>query len=222
MIVKHFDRFSMIEEQAAAMLTEHFGLRSTQPHAVMLTGGKTPLGLYGRFEDSPPRIDEQLHLLLSDERYVPEDSPENNFAKMRPMIDRIGIDDARVMRVNTRLPLEAAAGRYHEELAAYFDGGGRITLGILGLGADGHVASLFTPEDVQTGRDQLAIAVRREDGPDRVSVTRGLLLKAERLVFLVRGAEKAEVVQRMANDPASVTAGKILRDAPDVQMWFSA
>ena len=221
MIVKHFDHFSMIEQRAAAMLEEHFGLSSTQPHAVILTGGKTPLGLYGRLENSPPRIDDQLHLLLSDERHVPSDSPEHNFAQIRPMIDALGVDDARVIRVNTRLPLEAAARRYHEELAAYFDRGGRITLGILGLGADGHVASLFTPDDVQMGTGRFAIAVRRKNGPHRISVTRDLLLKAKRLVFLVRGAEKAQVVERLANDPTSVAAGRIVRDAPDVQVWFS-
>lgn len=221
MIVKHFDHSSMLEEKAAAMLEDHFGIASTQPHAVMLTGGKTPLGLYGRLEDSPPRIDDRLHLLLSDERHVPPDSLDSNFGKMRPMIDATGIDDSRVMRVNTRLPLEAAARRYHEELAAYFDGGGRITLGILGLGADGHLASLFTADDVQMGRDRFAVAVRRKNGPDRISVTPDLLLKAERLVFLVCGTEKAQVVERMASDPTSVMAGRVVQDAPNVQLWFS-
>ncbi len=221
MIVKHFDRFSMIEERAAKVLQEHFDRSSTQPHAVMLTGGNTPLGLYGRLKDLPPRIDDLLHLLISDERHVPFDSPENNFAKFRPMLDAVGIDDGRVMRVNTDLPLDAAAHRYHEDLVAFFDGGGRITLGILGLGADGHLASLFTQDDVRTGEGRFAIAVRRENGPDRISVTRDLLLKAEKLVFLVRGTDKAEVVQKMTDDPDSVTAGRILHDAADVEVWFS-
>lgn len=222
MIIKHFDHVSMLQQKAVAMLTEHLVRCCTEPHAVMLTGGKTPLGLYRRLGNSPPQVDDRLHLLLSDERHVPADSPENNFAKMRPMVDAMGIDATRVMRVHTRLPLEAAASRYDRELASYFDGGGRITLGILGLGADGHVASLFTLDDVQSGRGRFAVAVRSKDGPDRISVTQDLLLKVERLVFLVCGPDKARVVDTMASDPTSLTAGRVVQDAPDVQLWFAA
>ena len=126
-----------MDEEALVVLREHFALRSSEPHAVMLTGGRTPLGVYRRLEQSPAKTDDQLHLLISDERHVPLDSPENNFDKIRPMIAAMKLDDRRVMRVNTELPLEAAAEQYHQDLVTFFAAGGRITLGILGLGADG-------------------------------------------------------------------------------------
>lgn len=220
MIVRRFDDLSVMEQDAVALLKEHFGLSCAGPHAVMLTGGKTPLGLYKRVEESPGRIDDRLHLLISDERHVGEDSPDNNFASMRPMIDAIGIDDSRAMRVNTRLPLRAAADRYDQDLGSFFQRGGRITLGILGLGADGHVASLFGPDDVAAGAGRYAVAVRRSDGPDRVSVTRDLLLKVQRTIFFVTGPAKAQIVDKLASDPASVTAGQVFQDAPGVELWF--
>ena len=66
------------------------------------------------------------------------------------MVRVLGLDDSRVMRVRTELPLEAAADHYHEELAAYLESRGQITLGILGLGADGHLASLFDERDLRS------------------------------------------------------------------------
>ena len=220
MIVRRFDDVSAMEQEAVALLKQHFGLSCPGPHAVMLTGGRTPLGLYKRVEESPGRIDDRLHLLISDERHVGEDSPDHNFAAVRPMIDAMGIDDSRVMRVDTRLSLGAAADRYDRDLGVFLERGGRITLGILGLGADGHVASLFGRRDVAAAAGRYAVAVRRSDGPDRVSATRDLLLKVERPVLFVAGPAKAQVVDKMASDPASVTAGQVFQDAAGVELWY--
>ena len=214
-----FDSVSEMEQQAIALLREHFGSSLAGPHAVMLTGGGTPLGIYKQIENAPPTADHKLHLLITDERHVSLESADNNFARMRPMIGAMGIDDSRVMRVHTSLSLDAAADRYHQELASFLDRGGRVTLGILGLGADGHAASLFSPEDVTRGKARYAIAVPRDVGPDRVSVTRDLLLKVEKLVFLVAGPEKTEAVEKLLQHPTSIAAGKAIEGHGDVELW---
>ena len=215
-----FDTVARMEQAAFALLGEHFSLARAGPHAVMLTGGRTPMGLYRRIEHSPPSVDDRLHLLISDERLVPLDSPESNFGKMQAMVDALGIRDSRIMHVHTDLDLSAAAERYHQRLASYIDGGGRITLGILGLGADGHVASLFDADDIRRGIGRYAVAVPRQTGPDRVSVTRDLLLKVERFLFLVAGAQKAAVVQKMAAEPKNVTAAQAVGEVSSVELWF--
>ena len=214
-----FDSVSEMERQAIELLQEHFSLSSTEPHAVMLTGGGTPLGIYRQIENAPPTVDDGLHLLVTDERHVPLESPENNFANMRPMIRAMGVDDSRVIRVHTSLSLEAATDRYHRDLASFFDRGGRVTLGILGLGTDGHVASLFSPHDVTRGEGRYAIAVPREVGPDRVSVTRDLLIKVEKLVFLVAGPEKTEAVETLLKRPTSVAAGQAVEGIDNLELW---
>lgn len=214
-----FDSLAKMEQRAVSLLREHFAASLAGPHAVMLTGGGTPLGIYKQIENAPPTVDGNLHLLITDERYVPLESADNNFARMRPMIGAIGIDDSRIMRVHTSLALDAAADRYHQEIASFLAHGGRVTLGILGLGADGHAASLFDPDDVTRGKDRYAITVPRGVGPDRVSVTRDLLLKVERLVFLVAGPQKTQALEKFLKHPTSIVAGQAIEGHRNVQLW---
>ena len=137
------------------------------------------------------------------------------------MVHALGVDESRVMRVHTELPLDEAADRYDEALSRYVEKGGRITLGLLGLGADGHVASLFDKQDLRRGTDRYAIAVPLKNGPDRVSVTRNLLLKVESLVFLVAGREKADVVEKILNEPGSTVTGQAVRGISQTELWYS-
>ena len=216
-----FDAFEALEDAAAALIEEHFAIADDGPHAVMLTGGRTPRGVYERLRRSPVKADANLRVLQSDERHVPLDSKENNHAKTQAMIEAVGVDDTRVMRVHTELGLNAAAELYNRELTAFFDDGGRITLGILGLGADGHAASLFTPQDIAMGKGRFAIAVPREKGPDRVSVTPNLLRRVGRLVFLVTGAEKEAIVRAVIERHGEITAVRAVEGCPNVELWFS-
>lgn len=219
---KDFTTFPEMKHEALELLETHFCISCSVPHAVMLTGGTTPLPLYTALESEPPAVDDELCLLVTDERHVPAGSSESNYGKMRGMISAMGLNDSRVMRVHTGLALDDSANRYNEELASFFKRDGRITLGILGLGGDGHLASLFSMDDLDRGRGHYAIAVRRNSGPDRVSVTRDLLLKAERLVFLVAGRKKAEIVERMRTEPDTVIAGRALKNASArTELWFS-
>jgi len=213
-----FDTFSEMERQAAHLLCEHFQYHRAHPQAVMLTGGRTPLGVYRILEESRESVDAFLHLLISDERHVPLESPRSNYGNMRAMVRALGIDESRVMRVHTELPLDDAADRYNEALSTYVDKGGRITLGFLGLGADGHVASLFAKEDLARQADRYALAVPRKNGPDRGSVTRKLLLKVESLVFLVAGQEKLDVLETTLKDPGSTVAGQAVRGISQTEL----
>ena len=233
MNLKTFETVEALEDAAVGLLAEHFTLAADGPHAVMLTGGGTPTGIYARLAGSSIRADANLCVLQSDERHVPPDSEENNHAKTLAMLDALGIDDASIMRVHTELGLNAAAERYNRELTAFFDGGGRITLGIVGLGADGHAASLFTPQDIAMGKGRYAIAVPREKGPDRVSVTPDLLRRAGRLVFLVTGEKKEAIVRAIVRGTVrdtvrdtverheEITALRAVEGCPSVELWFS-
>lgn len=222
MNIKKFNDISAMETMAVELLTEHLCLACATPHAVMLTGGQTPLGIYRQLTSAPVAVDDSLHLLISDERHVPENSRENNYANMHALVRALDLDDSRVMRVHTELPLDAAADRYHAELAAYLERGGRITLGILGLGADGHVASLFDDQDLQRGAGRYALAVPREIAPNRVSVTPDLLREVESLVLLVAGPEKAGIVESIMTDPERVVAGRALRGIAGIELWYAA
>jgi 6-phosphogluconolactonase len=221
MEVRTFETFRDLRNAAAALLRTHLLMPGAGPHAVMLAGGKTPLGIYRDIEARTAAADGTLRILLSDERHVPVEAAESNYGNLLGMLRALKLEEARVLRVHTEAALDDAAERYHAELASFLKGGGRITLGFLGLGADGHTASLFSGEDVRRGAGRYAIAVRRDPGPDRVSVTHELLTKAERLVFLAAGREKKDSVDALLRRPGSIAAGQAVAGAGRVEVWFS-
>jgi len=204
---------SALEERLAQAIA------ATGPRAIMLSGGHTPLPAYRALASRPPPHDEQLHILFSDERYVPRDSEASNYHQARPLLDSLAPAPQALLRVRTELPLEAAAADYEGGLIKLLESGVRIGLGLLGLGADGHTASLFTVEDLARARGHFAIAVHRPDGMSAVSVTPQLLAKVEELLFVVAGADKQRVVQALEAGDPHLTAWLAVKERTAVQLW---
>src|SRR2546423_8665931 len=178
--------------------------------AIMLSGGTTPLPAYRSLAQTPPPHDEGLHIVFSDDRYVPWDSDASNYHQARPLLDALALPATAVARVRTELPLEEAAADYERQLAALLDSGVRIGLGLLGLGADGHTASLFGAPDLERARGHLAIAVHRPDGMSAVSVTPGLLAQVEDLLVVVGGGRQTVGVAGLgAQDPRLLVWGGV-------------
>lgn len=189
--------------------------------AIMLAGGRTPQAAYRELAARVPPVAPGRRLFLSDERYVPAGSPESNQGLLDELAHGLHVPEEHVLRVRTDRPLEAAAARYHEDLAALFQAGARVTLGLLGLGADGHTASLFGEDDVRRGPDRYAVAVRRPSPPDRISVTPRLLARIEEIIFVVSGKEKEAIVEQLAEHPASLPAGLAVAGHHNVKLWIA-
>lgn len=203
----------------AALLREEFGRSGPEPRAVMLAGGSTPLAAYAQLAEHPPVAADSLHLLWSDDRHVPAESPRSNYGNLRPLLQALALPPGRVLRVHGELPLADAARRYDQDLATFLGRGGKIPLGLLGLGADGHTASLFTAEDVRSCAGTWAIPVHRPDGLDGISVTAALLKKVERLVFVVTGPEKRPMAGALLRQPPSIAAGLAVAGHRGVEIW---
>ena len=188
--------------------------------ALMLSGGSTPLPAYRALAARPDlRPEAGLRVLFSDDRYVPADSPASNYLQAQPLLAALALPAGAVLRVRTELPLEDAARDYDARLGALLRAGVRIGLGLLGLGADGHTASLFGPADLARARSRLAIAVHRPDGMSAVSVSPDLLAQVAEPVFLVAGADKRDAVrQLLARDP-TLTAWRAVAGCPRVELW---
>lgn len=191
--------------------------------AVMLSGGSTPLPAYRALGARPGLAPAAgLRVLFSDDRYVPADSPASNYHQAQPLLAALALPSGAVLRVRTELPLEEAARDYEGQLAALLQSGVRIGLGLLGLGADGHTASLFGAGDLERARGRLALAVHRPDGMSAVSVTPELLARLAEPVFVVAGADKQEAVRRLlAQDPA-LTAWRAVAGCGRVEVWMDA
>jgi len=219
--VTEFDTSEALIQAACELLGEHICSEEDDPRAIILPGGTTPIPVYEKVSRSGWQAGSDLHIIYSDERVVPVDSPANNYSQTKDMIQALGIPDEQVIRVETEYPLAESAKRYDSALAAFLGMGGRIPLGLLGLGSDGHTASLFSEEDIERGRNRLIVAVPKKDGPDRVSVTPLLLRRCERLVFIVFGADKRSVCDALIEHPETIPAGMATHDVENLELWMA-
>lgn len=185
--------------QAAIMHTGRF--------MVALSGGSTPRLLFQRL--AVPRLQdalewERVHIFWGDERCVLPDAPESNFRMAREtLIDYLPIPEANVHRFMTELAPKEAALKYVEELQTSFglSAGSpppSFDLVLLGLGGDGHTASLFPGTDVLGELEQWVAALYVEKlAAWRVTLTPVVLNASKDVLFLVSGRGKAKVVKEV-------------------------
>lgn len=219
--LKVFRDAAALTDAVVALLRAHFSpaTEAAGCRAVMLAGGSTPMAAYRRIAESPFPVDPNLRILFSDDRHVPPDDAKSNFGNARPMLRALGIPDHRVTRVHGELPLEDAVDRFESDLHSLLGGGCRISLGLLGLGADGHTASLFSPAHLEEAREQLALGVDRPDGLQGVSTTPDFLSRVEQIVFLVAGADKQPMLKKLLHESASIPAGLAVAANRHVEVW---
>ena len=132
----------------------------------------------------------------------------------------LALPEESLLRVRTELPLAQAAADYERRLSALLSSGLHIGLGLLGLGADGHTASLFTAADLERGRGRFAIAVDRPDGMQAVSVTPELLATVREPLFVVAGAGKATAVAALLGQDPQLTAWRAVQGCAAVSLWL--
>jgi len=183
--------------------------------SVALSGGSTPRDLYRLLADpgSPFRSRvpwEALRIFWGDERHVPPDHPDSNYRMAREaLLERAPIPAHNVHRIHAEEPDAArAASAYAETLAAAFRLAAgetpRFDLVLLGLGPEGHTASLFPGSPALHDAEHLVAAPWVEAvGAHRITLTPRVLNAAARVVFLVAGEEKAPAVRAVLQGDAS-------------------
>jgi 6-phosphogluconolactonase len=207
-----------IEERLQQVLT---GAAGTAP-AVMLSGGSTPIPAYMELATRHLTPAPGLTVLFSDDRYVPSDSDQSNYHQSRALFTALGLTTQQVLRIRTELPLAQATADSDTRLTQLLAGGRRITLGLLGIGADGHTCSLFSGADLERSRGRLAISVHRPDGRDAVSVTPTVLERVDQLIFMVAGADKRSAVEGLLQRRPDLTAWAAVRGCRSVEIWADA
>jgi 6-phosphogluconolactonase len=189
----------------------------------VLSGGATPRETYARLA-APPFVDrvpwDRTWVFFGDERCVPPEHGESNYRMAsEALLSKVGIPAERVYRMRGEAadPEEAAAD-YARTLAAVFEtrrgGLPRFDVVLLGLGLDGHTASLFpgSPAAREIFRTVVAVHAAAARIPQRLTLTIPTLSAAARVIFLVSGAEKAKVVKSAWSDGAIVPASMIRPD----------
>lgn len=199
---------------AAAALFLKIGRQAIQDRgrfSVALSGGSTPLPLYRRLAE--PGLDSELdwskiHFFWGDERAVGKEHPDSNFGQAyRALLAPRQIPPRQIHRVRGESQPADAARSYQQEILDFFpETPPRLDLVLLGMGSDGHTASLFPGTSVvrETGRPEEswvdAVHAPRLDSW-RITFTPRLINAARRILFLVSGADKAETLYQVLKGP---------------------
>ena len=171
--------------------------------SVALAGGNTPRLLYQRLSsDYGKRIPwEKIDLFWGDERFVAPDDPQSNYRMAREsLIDSIAIPSENVHPVRTDLPsADQAASSYETLMRSLFSSPWpRFDLVLLGLGGDGHTASLFPGSAALEESERWVTSSESPIAPkDRITFTLPVLNHSARIYFLVSGADKARALSRI-------------------------
>jgi 6-phosphogluconolactonase len=176
---------------------------------VTLTGGTTPARAYELAAELKPDWS-STEVWWGDDRCVPPEHEWSNYGlAKRTLLDRIAVPPAAIHRIQGELGAERAADEYDRELD-----GVTLDLVLLGMGPDGHVASLYPHEPGLSERARRAIPAEAKLEPlvDRVTMTIPVLESAPLVLFFVAGVERAEAVRRaFAEPPSEATPASLVR-----------
>jgi 6-phosphogluconolactonase len=167
--------------------------------SLMLTGGKTAEALYNYWASSGVLPLDRIRFFFGDERCVPMWHPDSNYALV--MTTLFGDGDSQGCEVNRmdadNTEYEAASRSYERLLPA------RIDILLLGMGTDGHVASLFPNSEALQSFDRTVVSVRGAKPPfDRLTITPAVIANAGLVFLLATGSQKGEVLAEALKTPA--------------------
>jgi 6-phosphogluconolactonase len=173
--------------------------------SIALSGGHTPEELYALLASKPylPRIDwAKIHIYFGDERCVPPDDKQSNYRMANnAMLSKVPIPAAQVHRIRGEIDPQEAAKEYGELLKAQFGDGG-LDLVLLGMGDDGHTASLFPGTTALQEKKHRCVANYVEKFKAwRVTMTAPFINKAANVMILVSGADKAARLHEVLEGP---------------------
>ncbi len=226
-----FRDLEQLSRAAALLLIEQAGraLHRRGRFLLVLSGGDTPTRLFQLLAgDYRTQLDwRRTHIFWSDERCVSPEDPASNYGLARRLLlSHVDIPDENVHRIQTDLGPAPASKEYALTLKRFASpplDWPRFDLVLLGLGADGHTASLFPAAPVEDSAPLLTVSAHYQDRPaQRVTLTPAVLNTARMVAFLVAGASKAEALARALNDrsdPEQVPARRI-RPAGGKVIWL--
>jgi 6-phosphogluconolactonase len=198
----------VVAGNAAQDVAERLAAAARHGGSIALTGGSSARDAYElvrELETDWTRVE----LWWGDERCVPPDDERSNYGMAKAaLLDHVST--GAVHRMQGELGRDAGADAYEQELA----GLERFDLVLLGLGPDGHIASLYPDQPTldETGRRAVGAEAKWEPYVDRITLTLPVLRAADEVLFLVTGANKAEAAKRaFVDEPSRTTPGSLVR-----------
>ena len=187
---------------------------------VALSGGETPVEFYQRLSDSKNSFPwGKTHIFLADERFVSFDEPDSNYGMIEEALLRhIAIPAENIHSVHIYKTPEISAKRYEEEIKTFFrlkeDKFPQFDLIILGIGEEGHTASLFPGDSALLETHRLTAVVHLDnERHERVTLTLPVINHVRNIIFLVLGESKAEIIREVLENPQSNLPASHVRPA---------
>ncbi len=226
-----FKDLEKLSRHAANLFIEESNksIRERNRFLVALNGGGTPTRLFQLLaSEYRDQVDwSKVHVFWGDERCVPPDDAGSNFHQAHELLlSKVAIPESNIHRVLGELDPVSASKKYAEVLKTFADSNLdflRFDLVYLGMGEDGHTASLFPYSSVQASEPVIAVTANYQDRPaNRVTMTQLVFNQARMLVFMATGEKKAETLAHVLSErynPESYPAQRI--DPKDGQLiWL--
>lgn len=192
--------------------------------SIALSGGNTPKPVYQRLADIKSIDWARMHVFFGDERCVPPEDPRSNYAMAKAaLIDHVPIPAENVHRMHGEDHPDAAADAYERQMRGALGADGRLDLVLLGLGDNGHTASLFPGLAVVTETKRWVMAAYVEVvGMWRLTMTPPPIDAARRVAFLAAGADKADILHRVLQGPLEpiVLPAQVIRPSERPALWL--
>lgn len=210
-IVKIFEDSVSLYKGTADKIVDIYteAVKNIGDFTIALSGGGTPKKLYELLATShyTDKIDwNKVKVFFGDERYVPRDHPDNNSKMAREaLLNHVSIPESNIFVFDTSLPPQKSASEYAKSVKSELgENYPHFDLILLGLGGDGHTASLFpwTPILKESKKMVKQVFVRKM-GTYRLSFTYPLINAANNVIFLVSGSSKSDIISEILDDSAN-------------------
>ena len=199
----------VVADDPARVVAQRLAEAARRGRSIVLTGGSTPKNAYALAAELEPDWS-GAELWWGDERAVPPEHEWSNYAMAKSaLLDRLAAQPRAVHRMRGELGKDAGADAYEQEL-----GDSALDLVLLGMGPDGHIASLYPNQPTLEERARRVVGAEAHLEPfvDRITMTVPALRGGREVLFLVAGADKADAVARaFAADPDPATPASLVR-----------
>jgi 6-phosphogluconolactonase len=216
MTLETFEDADAVARAAAATIAAEARAAITDRGRFLMavSGGRTPWIMLRALAGERVAWD-GVHLLQVDERVAPAGEADRNLTHLREsLLDRVSIGAERIHAMPVELPdLDAAAAAYEQTLRQVAGTPPELDLVHLGLGPDGHAASLVPGDPVLHMMDRDVALTQPYQGRRRMTLTYPTINRARRVLWVVTGSDKADMLRRLRDGDRSIPAGQIRREA---------
>lgn len=194
--------------------------------SVALSGGSSPKKMFELLANNYPKATDwtKIFFFFGDERYVPANHPDSNALMAKTaFLEKLNIPAEHIFEVNTNLDPQSAALAYSQSICHFFDNHPIFDLILLGLGDDGHTASLFPHTPILWIDEEIVKEVYLADKEVyRISITAPLINDAKRIAFLTFGENKAHAVQQILEGERDIDTfpAQLIKPCNGVVYWF--